>query len=87
MREIIHKELKEYLCKYIKDTRKSMKLSQEKMAEKLIMDARSYADIENGSNMCGTITFIYFMLYMVEDIEAAFEGIAVVIENAKEHVA
>ena len=26
MRETIHKELKEYLCKYMKDTRKSMKL-------------------------------------------------------------
>ena len=87
MREVIHKELKEYLRKYIKETRKSMKLSQEKMAERLIMDARSYADIENGTNMCGTITFIYFLLYVVDDLESVFEGVAMVIEHAKESVA
>lgn len=78
MRETTHKELKEYLCKYMKDTRKSIKLSQEKMAEKLIMDARSYADIKNGYNMCGTITFICFLLYMVENIEMAFHGVVAV---------
>ena len=87
MREAIQKELKSYLAEVMKETRKAKKLSQAKMAEILVMDVRSYADIENGSNLCGTITFIHFMLYIVEDINKAFEGIAVVVENAKEHAA
>ena len=87
MREAIQKELKSYLAEVMKKTRKAKKLSQAKMAEILVMDVRSYADIENGSNLCGTITFIHFMLYIAEDINKAFEGIAIVVENAKEHVA
>ena len=87
MREAIQKELKSYLSEVMKKTRKAKKLSQAKMAEILVMDVRSYADIENGNNLCGTITFIHYMLYIVEDINKSFEGIAVVIEKAKEHAA
>lgn len=87
MREIIQKELKSYLAKYMRETRKAQKLSQAKMAEILVMDIRSYADIENGSNLCGTVTFIHFMLYVVDDITKVFEQIAVVVEDAKKHAA
>ena len=84
MRNAIQKELKNYLSVQMKETRKAKKLSQAKMAEILVMDVRSYADIENGSNLCGTVTFIHWMLYVVDDINKIFEGISVVIENAKE---
>lgn len=87
MRDTIQKALKQYLARYMRETRKSQKLSQAKMAEILVMDVRSYADIENGNSLCGTVTFIHFMLYVVADIGKAFEGIAVVVQNAKDHAA
>lgn len=57
------------------------------MAEILVMDVRSYADLEKEKYLCGTITFIHFMLYAAEDVNEIFEGIAMVVANAKENVA
>lgn len=87
MREVIQKDLKHYFANIMKQTRKSKKLSQEKMAEILVMDVRSYADLEKEKYLCGTITFIHFMLYAAEDVNEIFEGIAMVVANAKENVA
>ena len=40
---------------------KKHKISWKKMANLLEMDVRSYADIENGKNMCSTLTFILLL--------------------------
>ena len=87
MREAIQMALKSYLAAYMRETRKAQKLSQAKMAEILVMDTRSYADIEKARYLCSTITLIHFMLYVADDIVKAFEEIAVVVEDAKKHVA
>ncbi|MBO5402632.1 MAG: hypothetical protein J6A85_05635 [Clostridia bacterium] len=37
------------------------------MAEKLAMDDRSYADIENGLSSCSAVTLIIYIIYVLED--------------------
>lgn len=87
MRNAIQKELKNYLAKRMKQARKEKNLSQLKMAELLQMDTRSYSDIENGKSLCGTVTFICFLLFVADSIDKEFSGIAVVIEKVKDNAA
>ncbi len=39
-------------------------LTQERMANALIMDRRSFADIERGEHMCGELTIIFILIYL-----------------------
>ena len=61
MRNKLQSELKKFLRGYILKLRDDNNLTQKKMANLLEMDVRSYADIENGKNMCSTLTFILLL--------------------------
>ncbi|MBQ6947158.1 MAG: helix-turn-helix transcriptional regulator [Clostridia bacterium] len=67
MRKTYEAALKRCLHDRIVQERKKNKITQEKMAELLIMDPRSYADIENGKNMCSTLTFAMYLLHFCDD--------------------
>ena len=67
MRKTYEAALKRCLHDRIVRERKNHKITQEKMAELLIMDPRSYADIENGKNMCSTLTFTMYLLHFCQD--------------------
>ncbi len=45
-------------------TREKHGFTQAKMADFLVMATRSYADIEDGVNMCGTLTAILLLIDM-----------------------
>lgn len=84
MRKTYEKVLKKYLHDKIVDDRHKNDLIQEKMAELLIMDPRSYADIENGTNMCGTLTFTLYLLEFCDDPETMLAEIQQLFAAAKE---
>ncbi len=67
MRKTYEAILKEYLHKRIVNDRRENHLIQEKMAELLVMDPRSYSDIEHGKTMCSTLTFTLYMLHFCDD--------------------
>ncbi len=82
MNQIYRTTLKRILCEQIGNTRISMELTQDKMAEQLMMDVRSYSDIDRGISMCGTLTFVLFLLHfcpdptlLLREIRVAFDAI------------
>lgn len=69
MRQFMEELLKEELRILALNTREHLKLTQSKMAEKLVMCDHSYSDIEIGQNMCGTLT-AFLLLSTLEDPNA-----------------
>ena len=67
MRQTVHAVIKTHLCKHISTTRAKNKWTKRKMAEELDMDDRSYADIEKGTSACSTVTFILYILFVLEE--------------------
>lgn len=67
MRKFYQKILKEkfhnHLIKYV------MKLgyTNDKMADILVMDSRSYHDLHKGDNSCSSLTLTLFLIYCCED--------------------
>lgn len=67
MRKTYEATLKRCLHDKIVTVRKKQQITQEKMAELLIMDPRSYADIENGKNACSSVTLMLYMIHFCDD--------------------
>ncbi len=62
MRDDIEKFLKEYLRVVALKERERQELTQAQMAERLCMSPRSYAYIESGENLCGTLTALMLLI-------------------------
>ena len=80
MKEDYRAALKKMLCTWMGITRLSLNLTQDKMAEILLIDVRSYADIDRGISMCSTLTFVLFLVYLcpepvtlLKEIRARFD--------------
>ena len=84
MRNTYKMILKEYLQNKIVSERKNSALVQEAMADKLEMSWRSYANIENGKNMCSTLTFIIYLLNFKPSTEEMLAEIRELFEKATE---
>ena len=67
VRKVLHVAIKDYLQKKIVNFRMTNNLSQGKMADNLLMDLRSYVDIENGKSACSMVTFVVFILLVSPD--------------------
>ena len=88
--QIYRTTLKRILCEQIGSTRVSLDLTQDKMAEQLMMDVRSYSDIDRGISMCGTLTFVLFLIHfcpnpilLLNEIQMAFEAIDQELETSR----
>ena len=82
MKEDLRVALKKTLCNWIGTTRISLNMTQDKMAEALLIDVRSYADIDRGVSLCGTLTLAIFLVYLcpepaslLREIQNAFDDI------------
>ncbi len=69
------------------DTRCVLKLTQAEMSEILVMDPRSYADICSGKTMCGTLTFVLFLIYCCNDPVAFLKKVKIKLEEVKNDAA
>lgn len=67
--------------------RKQLKLTQEKMAQKLVMDNRSYAYLEHGKNGCSALTLALYLIYCCDDVQGFLDELKSAFENANEDVA
>ena len=84
MRNTYKNILKIYFCDTIEATRRQRKLTQEKMAESLMMDKRSYHDLVSGKSCCSALTLVIYLLIYCDDIEKFFGDIQKEFENAYE---
>ena len=74
--------LRTYMSKCLAETRREQKLSQAKFSERLMVDARSYADLEHGECLCCTLTFVLFLLFCCKDRDALLLDMKVIILKA-----
>ena len=87
MKEVYRSELKKILCSWIGITRISMNYSQEMMAEALLIDVRSYSDIDRGVSLCSTLTLMLFLVYYCPEPTALLGEIRTVFEDARRRAA
>lgn len=55
--------LRSYLTRCLTDARKQAHLTQSRFLEKLMMDTRSYANLEHGKRLCCTLMFIIYLVF------------------------
>ena len=83
MKEAYRAELKRILCNWMGITRMSLSYSQEMMAEGLLMDVRSYSDIDRGISLCSTLTLVLFLVYYCQEPEALLGEIKAAFEDVR----
>lgn len=87
MRRFYFNLLKKLFRSKLIQHRASKRLTQAQMAELLMMDTRSYVDLDHGKHMCSTLTFVLFLLYCCRDPAEFIEEIRLQFEDQKNHVA
>lgn len=74
MRDEAEQILKQELRFLALKTRNRLELTQKQMSELLLMNEKSYSDIETGVYMCGTLTCV-FLIMMQEDPNAFLQNL------------
>lgn len=67
MRKVYSAILKQFFYGRLLHTRAEKGYTQAQMAELLIMDDRSYIDLEHGRNGCSATTLALFLAFVCED--------------------
>ena len=75
--------LRNYISRCLAETRRAEKLSQEKFSELLMMNPRSYADLEHGEFLCCTLTFVLFLVFHCEDANIPLRDMKRIILDAR----
>lgn len=83
MRTQCQAKLKLFLCEKLRFTRKEMHITQSKMAEILMMDDRSYADLEHGRHLFSTVSLLLFLIYAYPNPMDLLNEIKTLIEEVK----
>lgn len=87
MRKKYHEILKRCFCNKLVQIRTIEGLTQEKMANALLMDVRSYIDLEHGKTGCSVVTLVLFLIYVCNDVPGFIEKLYNAFESAKEQIA
>lgn len=83
MREYYRLILKDYFHGQLITTRKALGLTQSQMAERLMMDDRSYSDLDHGKSCCSVITLIWFLMNVSTTPREFLEGLTKVMLEAE----
>ena len=87
MRKSYYLVLKNYFYNTIIETRASLKYTQAQMASVLIMDERSYVELDHGKSCCSALTLVLFLIYCCEDPTAFLTGLKEAFERECENAA
>lgn len=67
MRKQLNDILKLHFQRNVKATRGKLGISQEDMADRLLMAGRTYIDLEQGKNCCSALTLVLYLIYVCAD--------------------
>lgn len=67
MRKQYEKVLKTFFREKIFLRRDELEITQEEMADRLMMACRTYVDIEHGKSGCGVLTLAIYLVYICAD--------------------
>ena len=60
--------LKTHFYRHLIETRATLGLTQEQMAETLIMDVRSFMYLDHGKHCCSALTLSLYLIYYCPDV-------------------
>lgn len=84
MKRTCKSAIRSYMTRRLTDARKQSHLTQTRFSEKLMMDTRSYADLEHGKSLCCTLTFIIYLCFFCENVDALIQDLRAIIRNSYE---
>lgn len=87
MRKEYTQILKVFFSERVCGRRKALGLSQEKMAARLEMSSRTYADLDHGKIGCSALTLVLFLIYLCEDPTLFLFELRIALEYGLEHAA
>lgn len=67
MRKQYIRILKVFFCRKVRTSRAELAISQEEMASRLLMAARTYIDLEQAKNCCSALTLVLYLIYICND--------------------
>lgn len=87
MRKQYTDTLKHFFHMKVKRSRKDLGITQEEMADRLLMAGRTYIDLEQGKNCCSALTLALYMIYVSSDPVQFLEELREAIELDSTQVA
>lgn len=69
MRNACKCAFRDAMMKHFKNARSDKGLSQARFAELLLMDPRSYADLEKGASCCCALTLLLYLVFCCRDVQ------------------
>ena len=67
MRKLYQDTFKKFFYNDLIKTRAKLKYTQAQMAAVLIMDDRSYVELDHGNSCCGALTLVLYLIYCCDD--------------------
>ena len=64
-----------------------MKYTQSQMADLLIMDDRSYAELDHGNSCCSALTLVLYLIYCCDDPLAFLDALQRILEALEDDAA
>ena len=87
MRKQYTQILKDYFHSRLIGSRNDMGISQEQMAELLVMASRTYIDLDHGKSGCSALTLILYLLYVCDEPQVFLDELREAFENHNLRVA
>ena len=82
MRKRYNDILRAFFYNHLILTRYALKRTQAQMAKSLLMEARSYINLDHGKSGCSALTLVLYLLYFCEDPLDFLEKLRRDLENA-----
>ncbi len=79
--------LKKQFYHYLIETRATLGLTQEQMAEKLVMDVRSFMYLDHGKHSCSALTLSLYLIYYCPDVDAFLQELKSAFEKEDDNIA
>lgn len=83
MRTPFQNDLKAHLRAELLHTRTALRASQEKMAERLGISVRAYADLERGKSCCSLVTYLFYLRYCSTNAQASLNEVLALLPPAE----
>ena len=73
--------LRDYLSQRLAKARKEAGMTQSRFSELLMMDTRSYVDLEHAQSFCCTLTFILYLCFCCEDVVGLVDDLRRIVQE------